>query len=137
MYKQILNVLLLTVGLLTMGTLAMAQYGPQGGPYQPDSVSGLVDRVHADLNQGYDRWHLSHGDHERLNKAEKKLRDFAGDWRHGKFDKGDLDESIASIQHVLDSNHLSGPERDALFNDVGQLRQMREAYDRHEIGSWR
>jgi hypothetical protein len=119
-----------------MGVSAHAQYGPAGGPYQPDSVSSLIDKVHTDLNQGYDRWHLSHGDRERLNRAEKRLREFANDWRHGKFDKGDLDDSISAIQHVLDNNHLAGPERDALWSDVEQLRNMREAYDRHEIGDW-
>jgi hypothetical protein len=45
-----------------------------------------------------------------------------------------LDGSIGAIQHVLDDNHLRGGERDALWNDVGELRGMREAYDRHEIG---
>jgi hypothetical protein len=129
----------LTVGgaLIGLGALAaVAQYGPAGGPYQPDSVSALVDRVHTDLDQGYNRWHLSGGDHDRLNKAEKRLRAFVAEWRHEKFDKGELDDSISTIQHVLDNNHLAGAERDALSSDVDQLRQMREAYDRHEIGRW-
>jgi hypothetical protein len=134
--RRILHVFLFTAALVSFGTMAYAQYGPAGGPYQPDSVSGLVDRVHTDLNQGYDHWHLANGDRDRLNKAEKRLRGFANDWSHGKFDKGDLDESIASIQHVLDNNHLQGPERDNLASDVEQLRHMREAYDRHEIGRW-
>lgn len=133
---RIFSFILLGAALVSSGTPAQAQYGPAGGPYQPDSVSALVERVHSDLNQGYERWRLSNGDRERLNKAEKRLRGFAGDWRHGKFDKGDLDSSIAAVQHVLDNNHLAGPERDALWNDVEQLRHMREAYDRHEIGRW-
>ena len=134
--RQILHVFLLTAGMVMFGTLARAQYGPAGGPYQPDSVSSLVDKVHVDLNSGYGHWHLSGGDRDRLNHAEKRLRSFAADWRHGKFDKGDLDDSIAAIQHVLDNNHLSGPERDNLWNDTESLRRMREAYDRHEIGRW-
>ena len=134
--RKILNVCLLTGMFVSLSTLALAQYGPAGGPYQPDSVSALVEKVHADLNQGYDRWHLSKGDRERLNKAEKRLRAFASDWRRGKFDKDDLDDSISAIQHVLDNNHLSGADRDALSDDVGRLRDMRTAYDRHEIGRW-
>jgi hypothetical protein len=134
--RRALQICVLAAGLVSFGTFAYAQYGPPNGPYQPDSVSGLVDKVHADLNQGYDHWRLNKGDRDRLNNAEKKLRGFASDWRHGKFDKGDLDESIASLQHVLDNNHLEGPERDALGSDVEQLRQMRQAYDRHEIGRW-
>ena len=113
-----------------------AQYGPAGSPYQPDSVSSLVDKVHSDLNRGYGEWKLTKGDRERLNNAEKQLREFERDWRHGKFDKGNLDDSISAVQHVLDNNHLTGGARDALWSDVEQLRQMREAYNRHEIGRW-
>jgi hypothetical protein len=125
-----------TAGLMGFGPAASAQYGPPGGPYQPDSVSSLVEKVHTDLNDGYSKWKLRDGDRDRLNEAEKKLRAFAKDWHNAKFDKGDLDDAISSIQHVLDNNHLSGGERDALGSDVEQLRQMRQAYDRHEIGRW-
>ena len=125
-----------TAIILRLATLASAQYGPAGSPYQPESVSALVDKVHVDLNHGYDQWHLSNGDRGRLNHAEKQLREFANDWRRGKFDKGNLDDSISAVQHVLDNNHLSGAARDALWSDVEQLRRMREAYDRHEIGRW-
>lgn len=134
--RRALQICVLTAGLVSFGRFAYAQYGPPNGPYQPDSVTSMVDKVHTDLNQGYGHWHLARGDRDRFNNAEKKLRGFAADWRRGKFDKGDLDESIASIQHVLDNNHLEGPERDALGSDVEQLRQIRQAYDRHEIGRW-
>jgi hypothetical protein len=113
-----------------------AQYGPAVSPYQPESVSALVEKVHMDLNRGYGEWKLTKGDRERLNNAEKQLREFERDWRHGKFDKGDLDDAISAVQHVLDNNHLRGGARDALWSDVEQLRQMREAYNRHEIGRW-
>jgi len=118
------------------GATAHAQYGRAGGPYQPESVSALIERVHSDLNRGYDVWRLPGGDRERLDKAGKQLREFASDWRKGKFDKGDLDDAIEGIQKVVDKNRLAGPERDALWSDVEQLRQMREAYNRHEIGRW-
>ncbi|MBV9505555.1 MAG: hypothetical protein JO323_11200 [Acidobacteriia bacterium] len=122
------------LSVASAGTLLLAQYGPRGGPYRPEAVSALVDRVHEDLNRGYSAWHLRDGDRDRLTHAEHQLRNFANDWGHGKFDKGDLDDSIAAIQHVLDNNHLNGRERDDLWRDVQSLRQMREAYDRHEIG---
>jgi hypothetical protein len=135
--RQIVRTGLLTAVLAAgVAVVAHAQYGPAGGPYQPESVSALVDRVHSDINKGYDHWKLSHDDRDRLNNADKKLRAFAQDWRKAKFDKGELDESISAIQHVLDNNHLSGPERDDLVSDVDSLRHMREAYDRHEIGRW-
>jgi len=126
----------LLAGAAAATGVAYAQFGGPESKYHPEAVTSLVERVHSDLNAGYSRWHLSGGDHDRLNGAEKKLREFAKDWEKAKFDKGDLDDSIAAIQHVLDNNHLEGAERDALSDDVGQLRRMREAYDHHEIGRW-
>lgn len=128
--------LIITASFLAFGTFAQAQFGPPNGPYQPEAVSSLVDRVQQDLNQGYSVWHLSGSDHDRLNHAESELRDFSRDWRKAKFNKGSLDDSIHAVQKVLNDNHLEGAERDALWNDVEQLRRMREAYDRHEIGRW-
>jgi hypothetical protein len=134
--KQLPYLLLCAAAMVGFGTTASAQFGPENGPYRPQAVDTLVQRVHTDLNSGYDRWHLADGDRNRLNNAEKKLRAFAQDWEHAKFDKGDLDDSISAIQHVLDNNHLQGAERDALSGDVDSLRHMREAYNRHEIGKW-
>lgn len=127
---------LFAVLTIAFGTLAQAQYGPANGPYRPDVVSGLVERVHVDLNHGYGVWNLPHGDRDRLTHAEHQLRDFSAHWRNGRFDKGALDDSIGAVQHVLDNNHLAGRERDELWRDVEQLRGMRAAYDRHEIGRW-
>jgi len=119
--------------LLVFGTLAQAQFSDEHR-YDPDSVSALIDRVHVDLDHAYGAWHFSRGDRNRLNHAEKELRDFAEQWHRNRFDKGKLDDAISSIQHVLDNNHVPPRERDALSDDVAQLRNMREAYDRHEIG---
>jgi len=113
-------------------SLAYGQFEKQR--YDPASVSALVDQVHTDLNRAYSSWHLSGGERDRLNHAEKQLREFAQKWSDHHFDKGQLDDAISSIQHVLDNNKMTGRERDAISDDVTQLRNMREAYDRHEIG---
>jgi hypothetical protein len=132
--KKLLGMLVMGVMFVMLASIADAQFGPPNGRYRPESVSALIERVHADLNRGYGVWHLRHGDRERLNHAEHQLRDFALHWQHGRFDKGNLDHAIGDIQKIVNDNHLSGRERDALWNDVEELRRMREAYDRHEIG---
>lgn len=134
--RKLLHSFVLAGAMMSVGALAQAQDAPPpaANRYAPEAVSNLVEKVHVDLNQGYQKWHLSGGDHDRLNKAEKRLREFAAGWRNAKFDKGALDDSISAIQHVLDTNHLEGQERDALWADVEQLRSMRQAYDHHEIG---
>ena len=131
--KHISRRFILAASFVILAAVAQAQFGREGH-YRPESVSALIDRVHGDLNRGYAAWHLGGGDRDRLTHAEHQLRDFAKHWQRGKFDKGNLDDAIAAIQHVLDNNHLSGRERDALWSDVEELRRMREAYDRHEIG---
>jgi hypothetical protein len=125
--------LALTVAtLLVAATLMHAQFGPEP-KYDANTVSTLVDRVHTDLNHAYGVWHFSDADRDRLNHAEKDLREFAKKWEDGKFDKGQLDGAIDSVQHVLDNNKMPTDERDALSEDISQLRKMREAHDRHEI----
>ena len=118
--------------LLVAASLTHAQFGPEPR-YDAGSVSALVDRVHADLNHAYGEWHFSDADRDRLNHSEKELRDFAAKWDAGKFDKGQLDGAIDSVQHVLDNNKMPVGDRDALSEDLSQLRKMREAHDRHEI----
>ncbi len=118
--------------LLVAATVTQAQFGPEPR-YDAGSVSTLVDRVHADLNHAYGEWHFSDADRDRLNHSEKELRDFVTKWETGKFDKGQLDGAIDSVQHVLDNNRMPVGDRDALSEDLSQLRKMREAHDRHEI----
>lgn len=113
-------------------SLAHAQF--QGEPrYDAATVDALVDRVHADLNHAYDTRRFSDADRQRLNHSEKELREFAAKWDHGKFDKGQLNGAIDAIQHVLDNNRMRGDDRDALSEDLTQLRRMKEAYEHHQI----
>jgi hypothetical protein len=120
--------------LLASGSAAYAQFG--GGPrYDAHSVTALVDRVHSDLDHAYGVWHFSNDDRDRLNHAEKELREFAQTWDKGKFEVGRLDDAIGSIQHILDKNKLPETDRAALSDDVTQLRRMREAYKNHDIGA--
>src|SRR5438552_1952093 len=128
--QRFVNGALIIGALVMFGTLANAQYGRERR-YEPRSVSALVDQVHADLNRSYEGWRFTSGDRKRLDHAEHELRDFAKKWYRGRFDKGELDEAIGSIQHVVDNNHMDPRDRDALYDDLAQLRGLREAYNRH------
>jgi hypothetical protein len=125
---------LAVVILVSVTAVGRAQSGPEGR-YRPEAVAAIIDHVHQDLNRGYAVWQLGEGDRDRLTHAERQLRDFANHWQHGKFDKSNLEGAVADIQKVIDENHLSGRERDALGNDIQELRRLREAYERHEIGN--
>lgn len=134
--KHLLTALLLVTAFAVSTTVTQAQERWWGG-WPPERVSRIINHVHEDLNRGYGSgWHFNGHDRDRLNHAEHELGEFAEKWERGKFDKGELDDAIGSIQHVVDNNHMSGPERDSLWRDLDMLRRMREAYDRHEIGRW-
>ena len=117
--------------VILAASLANAQFDEP--KYDAGAVSALVDRVHTDLNHAYGMYHFSNDDRDRLNHAEKELRDFTGKWEHGRFDKGQLNGAIDSVQRVLDKNRIPPEARDAITDDVSQLRKMREAYERHQI----
>ena len=132
MYRQLRTMILASACAFSTGALAFGQF--ENRPeYAPQSVNALVDQVHNDLNRAYTVWHLRNGDRDRLNNAEKQLREFAQKWDNHHFDRGELDDAIGAIQHVLDNNRLEGHDRDAIGDDVNRLRNMREAYDHHEV----
>ena len=127
------RIFLASAVLAALAPCTVAQFGGESR-YSPSDVSALVDRVHDDLNHAYGVWHFSDADRDRLNHAEKELREFAEHWSKARFDKGNLDDAISAIQHVLDNNRLPPRDRDALSDDIARLRRMREAYQHHEIG---
>ena len=132
MFRSLRTTFLISASVLLTGAFAFGQF--ENRPeYAPQAVNALVDQVHNDLNRAYTVWHLRNGDRDRLNNAEKQLREFAQKWDRHNFDKGELADAIGAIQHVLDNNRLEGHDRDAISDDVSRLRNMREAYDRHEI----
>lgn len=70
-----------TAAILLVACLTPAYAQFEGGSrYDAHSVSVLVDRVHSDLDHAYGVFHFSSGDRDRLNHAEKKLREFARKW---------------------------------------------------------
>ena len=130
--SRFFTVFVIAGGLLSYSPMVHAQFEP-GARYDAGSVSSLVDRVHTDLEHAYRVKHFSGDDRDRLNHAEKELREFARTWDKGKFDIGRLDDAIDSIHRVLDKNKLPETERAALSEDVTQLHRMREAYKNREI----
>ena len=82
--------------------------------YDSRIVSELVDRVHT-------VWIAP----PECTTFRVELRDFAQKWDRGKFDKGQLDGAISAIQHALDHNKMPPNARDAISDDVSQLRKTK------------
>jgi hypothetical protein len=88
----------------------------------------LIEQVRSDL--GYARSAVySRGEAKRLDKASEELGEFQRKWNGGRFDRHELDDSIAAIQRVVDHNGLDERARSTLWNDVQRLRDFRAQYD--------
>jgi hypothetical protein len=89
---------------------------------------GLIEQVRSDLSYAQSAVY-SRGEAKRLNKANEELWEFQRKWNAGRFDRHELDDSIAAIQRVVDHNGLDERARSMLWNDVQRLRDFRAEYD--------
>lgn len=89
----------------------------------------VISRTQADLQRSVSFLENKHSDRDRLKNAEKHLSTLDRHFAKGKFDKETMDSAIGDIQSVLDHNVLQGQDRDALTQDVSDLRAVRS--DRH------
>jgi hypothetical protein len=110
---------LLATGVLCFASVAFAQTGRY-----PDA-RGLVEHVQIDLKQAADFSRKNGKQMERFDNAEKHLSEFDRHLNKGKFDKGKLDVSIGDVKNVIDHNTLTPELRDALQNDIRELRLLR------------
>jgi hypothetical protein len=109
--------------LFVCGLCANAQdwrYRDRGYDREP------LNRVRADLERaGHDMYYLSGGERRRLNKAREEIGEFQTKWERGRYDKGELNDVISSVQHVVDHNRLQPRDREYLMEDLARLREFR------------
>ena len=89
---------------------------------------GLIEQVRSDLSYAQSGVY-SRGEGKRLNKANEELWEFQSKWNAGRFDRHELDDSIAAIQKVVDHNGLDERVRSTLWNDLQRLRDFRAQYE--------
>ena len=107
--------------------LASAQNGAYAGARE------LVARVQTDLKRASEFGY--NGDIKKVKKDEKEIEryrnaqhsasNFDRHLNKGKFDKGELNSFINNLKNVVDHNTLEGQDRDALINDLKDLRDFR------------
>lgn len=119
---------LVSVGILLFAAaLASAQSGAYAGARE------LVARVQTDLKRASEFGY--NGDIKKVKRDEKEIARYrnaqhsASNFdRHlskGKFDKGELNSFIGNLKNVVDHNTLESQDRDALLNDLKDLRDLR------------
>lgn len=127
-----LQAVVLTLGLVCGGAVALQAQGPGYGQEYPapygGGLRGLVDRTQNDLRTAEELEHNKGGQWERYNHTQGHLSTFDRKLTHGRFDKGELDKSIGGLKDILDHNVLQASSRDALMHDMEDLKVAR---DRH------
>jgi hypothetical protein len=111
--------------------LAAALCSAQNIPYP--AARDLIARVQTHLKHAADFG--NHGDVkkvkrdekeiERYRNAQRKASDFDRNLSKGKFDKGELDSLIGDLKNVIEHNTLESQDRDALTDDIRDLRDFR------------
>ncbi|HWF07477.1 MAG TPA: hypothetical protein VG297_03380 [Bryobacteraceae bacterium] len=105
--------------------------GLTAGVSAQEHARGVIDRTQTDLQRAADFERHRHGTEvERYENAQKHLSDFDREFTRGNFDKGKLDTAIDDVKNVVDHNSLNPADRDALRDDLSNLRSMREEHDR-------
>ena len=111
--------------------LAAGLCSAQNIPYP--AARDLIARVQSHLKRAADFG--NHGDVkkvkrdekeiERYRNAQRKASDFDRNLSKGKFDKGELDSFIGDLKNVIEHNTLESQDRDALTDDIRDLREFR------------
>ena len=122
---------LVAFGILALAAGASAQYrGRDDRSYRGDYGGGRMsykreplDGVRTDLERAArDMFYISRGEMKRFNKVRQEIGEFQGKWARGRFDKGELDDVIGRLKHMVDKNRLQQRDRDLLMDDLGRLR---------------
>jgi hypothetical protein len=109
---------LMLAPMLLLGPLAQAQrYADYRAPL-PEIVEQHLDRL---CREAY--W--TPGERHRAADALKHLSNFDYRYREGRFDRGQLDDSIGHVQDVINHNRLNEGQRAMLWRDVEELRAFR------------
>ncbi len=81
-----------------------------------------LDRVQADTFPGG-------GDEYRIARTKEELGELQGKLATNRYDQPELDDVIAGMQRVIDSNKLRPRDRDVLNDDLARLREYREHHE--------
>lgn len=112
---------------LAFAAAALAAALLQALEVEYSDLRSLVDKTQTDLRAASE---LAHGNkqNDRYHKAQDHLSKLDRSLSHHKYNKGEMNDSIDELKSILDHNTLQARSRDALANDLTELKIAR---DRH------
>ncbi len=100
-----------------------------GHGYDNEGLRHLVARTQQDIQIASESGNSDHDQRQRYRDAQKHFSDFDRHLTKGHYDKDEMDHVIADVQGILDHNTLMANSRNALLQDVTQLREARARHD--------
>lgn len=91
----------------------------------------LFDRVHNDLDQIHAAALPFSGDRDRVAVAMEQLNECERDINAGEYERRRFDQTVASIQRVIELNHLTDQSRNYLTDDVRDLTRLQTRLERY------
>ncbi len=89
----------------------------------------LFQRVREDLDRVQSSTFPGSGDEYRITRTKQELGDLQAKLAENRYDQPQLDDVIAGLQRVIDSNKLAPRDRDMLADDLSRLRDYREHHE--------
>ena len=143
--RHILLQIVAGVGLLVFGTsIGMAQDRDRDRDRDRDSSwyqtresffhgehwkAHLFQRVRDDLDQVQSTTFPGGRDDFRIARTKQELGELQSKLAEDRYDQSQLDDVIAGLQRIIESNKLSSRDRDMLADDVSRMRDYREHHE--------
>ncbi len=118
--------------LVTRRSAAVKIFGALAGTgfllsgQEHERARDLVAHVQEDLARAAEFTRKNDKERDRYHNVQHHLSDFDRELRAGKFDKGKLDDAIDNLKSVVKNNTLESHDRDALAQDLSDLRTLRD-----------
>ena len=131
--RHLMNAFVAT-SLLLSGLSVNAQWYPRGEDrYDRDrdrDYARLMDRIRTDLDRAQAATLPFTADRIRIVRAREGVNAFQRKMDAGNYDRRDLDDAVAALQRVVDSNrNLSDSNRDYLASDLSRMRDFQATLD--------
>jgi len=91
----------------------------------------LFERVREDLDR-VQTTTFHEGDSFRIDRTKQELNELQSKLAAGRYDQPELDEVIAALTRVVDSNRLTARDRDVLNDDLNRMKDYREHHENWE-----
>ena len=128
--KQIFKAGLITLACFGLTAAAQDWYHDRANRFQDEHWRGHVfEHVREDLDHiGSAAW-ASGKERHRLERTKQELGDLQGKLQSNRYDQGELNDVIDSLQKSANDNRLAPRDRDVLGDDLNRLRDYREHHD--------